>query len=640
MNLKNIIVNLSKYNNRNIENFQDTPTTSIANQTTAVITNENKKFYLELKIPDDVDKNFLEILLDDIRNKIDDIDNKDLQILFKNGDVSLKEMDEYLDKLLTKTSCRNEEDTCNISYKPYNEFDFNTLNPNTKKKYTSEEIKDIKKKFKTKCNLDNGEELKKCCDPFDTKLKASIPKYLLNRFKKVDVKKCNNKITKIRVCNDDECGEGNWRNPTPYELCKLKKLKPTDFIEKKWFSDDNLQKLEKDCYYSKCNSGIFLNINDNYNDDEKINDHYYLIQSIKRDDVHQIKEYYETENHNVTEKLLYGYSGNTGFHNAVYYNSFKCIEYLLTTNFDYSNVNKDENSVLHIACLRGNYDCVFKLLKHGCQVECQNKYGDTALHCAVRSGSYNCVKILLQNNAFSCIDQKNLYGEIPLHTAVIPVRYDEESDEEKKKKFKDRMNFNIVKLLVDYGSDIHSKNNEDEIILKTLSKKNKSLVREEIRTFLQKKYYEKSSSDEYNDYLEQYPEIRPFEFVNSNKNNENNENNENNNKNNENNNENNENNENNNENNDSEDSDEEYDNNIDYKKLIVYDEDINNEDLYINKNTRGLKYFPKKSYSSNDTIEHFSTISKCKNKKYKYSTIIGIILLIVIILFILINTIY
>ena len=124
MNLKNIIVNLSKYNNRNIENFQDTPTTSIANQTTAVITNENKKFYLELKIPDDVDKNFLEILLDDIRNKIDDIDNKDLQILFKNGDVSLKEMDEYLDKLLTKTSCRNEEDTCNISYKPYNEFDF------------------------------------------------------------------------------------------------------------------------------------------------------------------------------------------------------------------------------------------------------------------------------------------------------------------------------------------------------------------------------------------------------------------------------------------------------------------------------------------------------------------------------------
>ena len=91
---------------------------------------------------------------------------------FPNAPFTISLPDEYLDKLLTKTSCRNEEDTCNISYKPYNEFDFNTLNPKTKKKYTSEEIKDIKKKFKTKCNLDNGEELKKCCDPFDTKLKA------------------------------------------------------------------------------------------------------------------------------------------------------------------------------------------------------------------------------------------------------------------------------------------------------------------------------------------------------------------------------------------------------------------------------------------------------------------------------------
>ena len=62
---------------------------------------------------------------------------------------------------------------------------------------------------------------------------------------------------------------------------------------------------------------------------------------------------------------------------------------------------------------------------------------------------------------------------------------------------------------------------------------------------------------------------------------------------------------------------------------------MTNDDLYINKNTRGLKYFPKK-----DTIEHFSNISNCKNKKYTYSNILGIILIIIIILFILINRIY
>ena len=438
MNLKNIIVNLI---NRNREHFQVSTTSKASNvtttskasnvTTTSMPISSNNKQYIQFNFPNNINKEFLEIILDDIRNKIDDVRYNDLEILFKDGVVTLKEMDEYLDKLLTKKSCRLEEDKCNISYTPYNDFDFNIINPNTNTKYTSSEIKNIKNKFKNKCDNDNGTEFK-CCDPFDTNLKGSIPKYLLNRFKKIDVKKCNNKITKIRVCNKDECGEGNWRNPTSYELCKLKKVKPTDFTEKKWFSKSELQKLEEDCYDSKCNSGIFLNINNN-NNDKKINDHYYLIQSIKRDDVHQIKEYYETENNNVNEKLLYGYSGNTGYHNAVYYNSFKCIEYLLTTNFDYSNVNKDENSVLHLACLRGNYDCVFKLLKHGCQVECKNKYGDTALHCAVRSGSYNCVKILLQNNAFSCIDVKNLYEEIPLHTAVLPVRYDEELDEEKKK---------------------------------------------------------------------------------------------------------------------------------------------------------------------------------------------------------------
>ena len=68
-----------------------------------------------------------------------------------------------------------------------------------------------------------GQKKKNCCDPFDTKFKKPIPKYLSDRFKKVDVEKCNNKITKIRVCNEEgqgSCGEGNWKTPSSYELCK------------------------------------------------------------------------------------------------------------------------------------------------------------------------------------------------------------------------------------------------------------------------------------------------------------------------------------------------------------------------------------------------------------------------------------
>ena len=183
MNLKNIFVNLI---NKNREHFQVSTTSKTSNvTTTSMPISSNNKHYLQFNIPNNVNKEFLEIILDDIRNRIDGVNVNDLELLFKDGAVNLKIMDEYLDKLFTKTSCRREEDTCNISYKPYNEFDFNTINPNTKTKYTSSEIKNIKLKFKTKCNLDNGTELKKCCDPFDKNLKGSIPKYLLNRFKKV-----------------------------------------------------------------------------------------------------------------------------------------------------------------------------------------------------------------------------------------------------------------------------------------------------------------------------------------------------------------------------------------------------------------------------------------------------------------------
>jgi ankyrin repeat protein len=609
MDLKNIFVRL-------ISNYEDF---DAGENVKEVIAKTGEKFYLTFVIPTGMDEDKAKKLIDDLRNKL--VGDEDIKFMLNNGVVSLEDMDEYLKNVLTKTACQNKEEDmdCNISYETYNEFDFDTINPSSspRRNYTKNEISDIKSKFKEKCNTDGGEEVT-CCDPFDTTLKSKmskIPKYILDNFKKIDVEKCNSKIEKIKVCNDDDCGEGNWKKPTPYEFCKLMNLKPNDYNLKQNISTDL---LTADCYYSKCNnSGIFLRIDQNYNDDEKINNHYYLIVAIKRDDVDHLKEYYEIDNNGVNEKLLYGYSGNTSFHNAIYYNAFKCIEYLLTTNYEYSNVNKDNNSVLHIACLRGNYDVVFKLLKHGCKVECTNKFGDTALHSAVRSGSYNCVKILLQNNGISCISKENIYGEIPLHTAVIPVRYDEESDLEKKKEFKDRMNYNIVKLLIDYGSDIHSKNKDGDIILKTLSNKDMSLVREQIRTYIQRKYYDKYPSEEYNKYLKDFTEVRPFELITK-------------------------------VDEKLKDTHSDYDDDIDYKNIIEYDDTLRNEELYVKKNTRGLKDFPKNvDYSTKETkqtnsVEYFSNDSNDLNdlndlndSTTKYGNILAIIILIIIVLYIL-----
>ena len=476
--------------------------------------------------------------------------------------VSLEEMDAI--NKMSKNSCMNTDNKCNSGFIPYKESDFALFNnPITNYPFTSNEKDEIKNRYSEKCKLSshNAKEVR-CCDPLDVNLENLIGdenvKKKVAKFKKVDVTSCNGAITKMRVCNSDNCGEGNWKAPKVYEVCKMLDLEEEDYSDKK---EINLDKLLPDCSTNTCdNTEILLSLDPDYkkNKEASATEDYYLISAIKDDNVDYLKSHHNKGN-SVNKKLLYGYEGNTIFHHAIYYNSLKCIEYLLTTDYDYSIVNKDLNSVLHIACLKGNYDATFKLLKHGANVICKNKYGDTALHSAVRSGSYNCVKILIENNGESCLIIKNKYGEIPLHTAVYPIRFDLEEDNEKRKNLKDRMNFNIVKILVEYGSDIHSKNNNGDTILKTLSKKYKSIVREKIRTFIQQKYYFKYSKDEYAKLLQDFPEVRPFE-LNTEVDPE------------------------------MEETHEEYENNIDFKNIVEFPTpDIRDENLYVPKKTRVLK---------------------------------------------------
>ena len=573
----------------------------------------------------------LNSILQDIKNEedifnpelINELVNTDLNTLDENKqknfvDVITAVKDkhaEQINKIISKNSCIDKDKNCSIGYVPYSDLELYGINPSTKQKFTKREREALKKRFDSKCKSSKGTE-QICCDQYDNRLenvRKFIPQEDLEKFNKVDVKKCNNKISHIKVCHKDEdCGEGNWRKPSVYEICKLKNLSKDDYKSKE---EIDINKLTPDCAANQCNGNeVHLRIDQKYNNDAKITEHYYLIDAIKKDHVEYLIKYFNTNyNTSVNDKLLFGYSGNTVFHHAIYYNSFKCIEYLLTTNFDYSSVNSDDNSVLHIACLRGNYDGVFKLLKHGVSVECKNIHGDTALHSAVRSGSYNCVKMLLENNAGACVIEKNKYGETPLHTAVLPVTADTELDdkedkEDDKTELKDRMNFNIVRILVEYGSDIHNKNNKDDLIIQTLLKKNKSIVREEIRTYLQRQYYQKYTRTEYEKLLDKYEEIRPFELDTS--------------------------------------IDEnlkggydEYDNdNIDYKNLVTYTDDTELDyNLYTKKRTRALKdKIPViEGFENSINLNKLNNLNN--NINHKITNIIAVILIIIVLFFILFN---
>ena len=51
---------------------------------------------------------------------------------------------------------------------------------------------------------------------------------------------------------------------------------------------------------------------------EKITNHYYLIDAVKNNDLNYIKSYFSDKYNNVNESSEYGYPGNTILHQAVF----------------------------------------------------------------------------------------------------------------------------------------------------------------------------------------------------------------------------------------------------------------------------------------------------------------------------------
>ena len=163
----------------------------------------------------------------------------------------------------------------------------------------------------------------------------------------------------------------------------------------------------------------------------------------------------------------------------------------------------------------------------------------------------------IDNGGSSSIINKNQYGETPLHTNVAG----------------NKKNFKLIELLVENGADVHNIDKYNNTILKTLASQDKSISSEEIRTYLQRMYYQKYDEDEYSKLLNKYPEVRPF-YLDT----------------------------------DIEDKLEkdfnEYDDKVTYKNLVSYgNEDTNNRNLYVNKETGILKAKIPEKYTG---IEHFS----------------------------------
>lgn len=483
------------------------------------------------------------------------------------------------EEMLSKQTCVDKEKKCNVGFKPYSMLEFNGNNTATNKKFTENEIEMKKTQFSERCGNEQDAEERVCCDPNDYNLQAiysNLPKELRKKYKKVVVDKCNNKINNIKVCNGENCKspEDIVRPATAYELCKLQNVKDGDINDEGIVSKD---KLVPDCYEGRCQSSFKLLELNPQNNNEKITNHYYLIDAVKNNDLNYIKSYFSDKYNNVNESLEYGYPGNSILHQAVFDGMDEIVSYLLTLQVDLAKVNKDGNSALHIAAFKGNYNGVHRLIKLGASVNCENNIGDTPLHCGIRSGSYNTVFILINNGASVVLSIRNIHGETPLHTAVVS-----------KKK-----NLKIVELLVENGSDVHNINNYNKTILASLEDEPLTVTKESIRTYLQRIYYYKYDEEEYNKILSNFPETRPYEVDTS----------------------------------IPEGMEKDFDNynpRINYKELIKYDnnEQVSDKNLYVSKYVKSMKgnipekYFDNRNnqLNNNQNENSFNTNS---NKYYE-----------------------
>lgn len=87
------------------------------------------------------------------------------------------------------------------------------------------------------------------------------------------------------------------------------------------------------------------------------------------------------------------------------------------SEIDWTNIDRFQNTPLHIASRNGRLSCVGLLLDAGAEVNCRNRRGSTALNLAALGNHPSVVSALLAAGAQ--IDLATIYGDTPLTTAAL-----------------------------------------------------------------------------------------------------------------------------------------------------------------------------------------------------------------------------
>ena len=182
-------------------------------------------------------------------------------------------------------------------------------------------------------------------------------------------------------------------------------------------------------------------------------------------------------------------------HESIAHKAENCTNFLLNSdNIDLDRKNKDGNTPLHLAALQGDSSLTFRLIKLGSVSSLVNNIGDTVLHSAVRSSDTATVSVVLSQGV--SVMTKNSLEKHHYTRQLCPEK-----------------NLSIIRILVNMGSDLLTKNNNNSTIIKSLSLFNNTKENAEIRTFLQNEIY-KSNKDNYSQLISSNPELSIVQAVN------------------------------------------------------------------------------------------------------------------------------
>ena len=393
-------------------------------------------------------------------------------------------------KSLPKTACVDTLKKCN-EVEPFSKTILKYgINPATGEKYNKQDRDEKMKQFYNMCGAKSNLVLE-CCDP-SNKLYSEFENDMTN-IKAKKIKK-RGEVVAYELCDEliGDCDE-SFKELTPHDMCKISKS--ADDIE--MGKVKKVTKIVPDCYSSVCSKERYVPfINDPFAIETDNAEEYNMLQELKNDNVDAVRKYYNDNGLNTLGRTLKnGYSGNNILHEAIAYDSQKVLDFVLENKANYDTKNIDGNTPLHLAVLKGNEYITYKLIKLGSNIQKSNNLGDSVLHSAVRGGNLKVVSILLFNNASVFV--KNSLGETPLHTAVMTPE----------------KNIKIVLALIKHGSNLLTKNNNEETLCGSLAYFKKTRKNEAIRTLIQQEIY-KNNFDDYERIMKETPDLTFIEAVN------------------------------------------------------------------------------------------------------------------------------